>query len=438
MTEYYKKHRIFFDVSVWELLWANQVGAQIVIAAPVVHKQPELLQALICDAGITTLHFVPSMLSAFSHYLKESSQQFSARINQVFCSGEALGVTQVGEFNQVSEPNTCLFNLYGPTEAAIDVSYFDTRDSFNASVPIGRAIDNIGFYVIDEHLELTPLGVSGELYIGGAGLARGYLNCPDLTAASFIKNPFATAEDIEKGYTRLYKTGDLVRYLADGHLEYLGRNDSQVKIRGYRIELGEIETALSLLDSVKQAVVIDRERDGAKYLAAYVMLTKGHVLDIDSVMASLAQSLPEYMVPATFTDIDAVPLTINGKLDRRALPEPTWVNRDNYTAPRNELETRLCEIWQSVLGLERVGIHDNFFRSGGDSIISIQLVSKLRQAGFSLQVKVIFDAPTVAQLASALEKEASAVEIVAEQGVLEGEFDLLPIQQWFFDGGMGE
>ncbi|NRD71669.1 amino acid adenylation domain-containing protein [Shewanella sp. VB17] len=418
-----------FDAATFELWGALTYGAKLVLPTRNAHISVEQIRHLLRTHKISVLWLTRALFDSL--YVQD--MELFANLRYLLVGGEALTPDLIRQLlAQESRPEKVL-NGYGPTESTTFTTTYDC-DHFGGSVPIGKPINTRKVYVLDSDRKLSPLGVSGELYIGGAGLARGYLNRPDLTAASFIKNPFATAEDIEKGYTRLYKTGDLVRYLADGHLEYLGRNDSQVKIRGYRIELGEIGTALSLLDSVKQAVVIDRERDGAKYLAAYVMLTKGHVLDIDSVMASLAQSLPEYMVPATFTDIDAVPLTINGKLDRRALPEPTWVNRDNYTAPRNELETRLCEIWQSVLGLERVGIHDNFFRSGGDSIISIQLVSKLRQAGFSLQVKVIFDAPTVAQLASALEKEASAVEIVAEQGVLEGEFDLLPIQQWFFDG----
>ncbi|NRD72647.1 amino acid adenylation domain-containing protein [Shewanella sp. VB17] len=410
-----QKTPYIFDVSVWELLWANQVGARIVIAAPEVHKQPELLQALICDAEITTLHFVPSMLSGFSHHLKASAQCFSERVKQVFCSGEALGVTHVEEFNQVSAAGSCLFNLYGPTEAAIDVSYFDTREIFNNSVPIGRAIDNIRLYVLDEQRQLMPVGSIGELYIGGAGLARGYLNRPELTQACFIDNPFATAKDIEKGYTRLYKTGDLVRYLSDGCLEYLGRNDSQVKIRGYRIELGEIETALSSLDRVKQAVVIDRERDGNKYLAAYIISNEqvlneqaqdSHARETDSLIASLMQTLPEYMVPATFTEIDVIPLTINGKLDRRALPEPAWVSVDNYTAPRNNLEAQLCEIWQSVLGLELVGIHDNFFRSGGDSITAMKLVAAIRRKlDVDLALSALFEQKTIAGISLTLNEQ---------------------------------
>ncbi|NRD71665.1 amino acid adenylation domain-containing protein [Shewanella sp. VB17] len=345
-----------FDAATFELWGALTYGAKLVLPTRNAHISVEQIRHLLSSHKISVLWLTRALFDSL--YVQD--MELFANLRYLLVGGEALTPDLIRQLlAQESRPEKVL-NGYGPTESTTFTTTYDC-DHFGGSVPIGKPINTRKVYVLDSDRKLSPLGVSGELYIGGAGLARGYLNCPDLTAASFIKNPFATAEDIEKGYTRLYKTGDLVRYLADGHLEYLGRNDSQVKIRGYRIELGEIETALSLLDSVKQAVVIDRERDGAKYLAAYVMLTKGHVLDIDSVMASLAQSLPEYMVPATFTDIDAVPLTINGKLDRRALPEPTWVNRDNYTAPRNELETRLCEIWQSVLGLERVGIHDNFF-----------------------------------------------------------------------------
>ncbi|WP_340613218.1 phosphopantetheine-binding protein [Xenorhabdus thailandensis] len=283
---------------------------------------------------------------------------------------------------------------------------------------IGKAINNARLYVLDSHGHLSPVGAPGELYIGGAGLARGYLNQPELTAECFVANPFATAEDKALGYTRLYRTGDLVRWQPDGNLEYLGRNDFQVKIRGYRIELGEIETALTLHPQVKQAVVIDREHNGHKVLAAY-LVTEEELSD-DSLTEHLSSRLPEYMLPASFTRIETVPLTLNGKLDRRALPEPVWGDRNSYVAPRNALETQLCAIWQDVLGLERIGIEDNFFRIGGDSIVSIQLVSKLRQAGFSLQVKSIFEAPTVARLAQLLALSSSTVNMLAEQGLLSG------------------
>ncbi|KKL65426.1 hypothetical protein LCGC14_2155100, partial [marine sediment metagenome] len=238
-----------------------------------------------------------------------------------------------------------------------------------------------------------------------------------LTAERFIDNPFATPSDIEKGYTRLYKTGDRVRWLPDGNLEYLGRLDNQVKIRGFRIELGEIESALGQLDSVKQAVVIDREHNGHKTLIAYVVAdnaqneqTSGCDLDTDALLAQLASQLPDYMVPATLTVIDAVPLTINGKLDRRALPEPTWVNGDNYAAPRNETEAQLCAIWQEVLGIEQVGIHDNFFRIGGNSISAIRLTAHSRQLmDCDIPLALLFEQKTIAGLAAHMVMDAAVL-----------------------------
>ncbi|MEO3738490.1 amino acid adenylation domain-containing protein [Shewanella baltica] len=404
-----QKTPYIFDVSVWELFWANQVGARIVIAAPELHKQPELLQALISDAGITTLHFVPSMLSCFSHYLKESLQQLSTRVNQVFCSGEALGVTHVEEFNQVSAPGSCLFNLYGPTEAAIDVSYFDTRDSFNASVPIGRGIDNIRLYILDEQQQLVPIGIVGELYIGGAGLARGYLNRPELTKECFIGNPFATESDIAKGYTRLYKTGDLVRYLPDGNLKYLGRNDSQVKIRGYRIELGEVETALSSLSYINQAVVVETKNNGISYLSAYLVGSETARMDNEKLRSELLKLIPEYMIPSYFIFIDKVPLTVNGKIAKNLLPEPAW-SRDAYVAPRNDMEADLVLVWQEVLGVERIGVFESFFSLGGNSILAVKLISKIRsQLKLELSLSTLFKLRNISDISPEIKNKTDIV-----------------------------
>jgi amino acid adenylation domain-containing protein len=327
-------------------------------------------------------------------------------LKTLITAGESPSLHLLNSFSQHCQ----VFNAYGPTEITVCATAYEYQVGGSAN-NIGYGLNNTKLYVLNECLHLTPLGTSGELYIGGAGLARGYLNRPDLAKVCFIDNPFATKEDIEKGYTRLYKTGDLVRYLPDGNLEYLGRNDNQIKIRGYRIELGEIETALSALGSIKQAVVIDREREGNKYLAAYIIPNEQALsrqnLDTEDLIVSLAQALPEYMVPATFTEIEVIPLTINGKLDRRALPEPQWVSVDNYTAPSTELETQLCEIWQLVLGLEQVGVHDNFFRSGGDSITAIKLVSAIRrELDVDLALSVLFEQKNIAGIAPVLNEQA--------------------------------
>ncbi|WP_255430682.1 non-ribosomal peptide synthetase, partial [Xenorhabdus sp. TS4] len=420
-----------FDASVWELIAANCFGASIVLPSPNVHKQPEALYQLIQKTGVTVVQFVPSMLGAFCQTLRDLGQLLPGTIRYVLCGGEALTMSHVNTFRSINSHSSTLINLYGPTETTNDITHLDVTDEMSGNIPIGKAHHNTRLYVLNHYGKLSPIGAPGELYIGGAGLARGYRNRPDLTVERFVENPFATDEDKARGYTRLYKTGDRVRWLPDGNLEYLGRYDFQVKIRGYRIEPGEIETALSSHPQVKQAVVIDREHVGHKALAAY--LVTDEALTNDTLIEHLSTHLPEYMIPASFTRIDAIPLTINGKLDRHALPDPEWEDRELYIAPRTELETRLCTLWQDVLGLERISIEDNFFRIGGDSIVSIQLVSKLRQIGFSLQVKSIFEAPTVARLAQLLTQTPSPVTVVAEQGLLNGEFDLLPIQQDFFN-----
>ncbi|QUM89316.1 amino acid adenylation domain-containing protein [Moritella sp. 36] len=426
-----------FDASVFELFVSLSTGHTLYLCNEVVRKDYLQLSFFIEDNAIELATLPPVMLSMMSPERLMS-------IKSLIVAGESPQREMMETFGR----QTNIFNAYGPTESTVcaSVHCYDKGLVNN----IGVAINNVQLFVLDRYCNLLPIGTSGELYIGGAGLARGYLNRPDLTAASFIDNPFATEADVEKGYTRLYKTGDLVRWLPDGNLEYLGRNDNQVKIRGYRIELGEIETVLAAQDNVKQAVVIDRERNGRKYLAAYLVadlhpedpcensIEADHVevvreLDIDTIRHALLSALPEYMVPASFTVIEQVPLTINGKLDRRALPEPNFTESDTYVAPRTALEIQLCQVWQDVLGIEQVGIQDNFFRIGGDSIISIQLVSRLRRASFDVQVKDVFDAPSVSQLASLLLSSRDVVEIDAEQGVLTGELRLLPIQSWFFD-----
>ncbi|EBP8635870.1 AMP-binding protein, partial [Salmonella enterica] len=222
---------------------------------------------------------------------------------------------------------------------------------------------------------------------------------PELTSERFIDNPFATKADVEKGYTRLYKTGDLVRWLPDGNVEYLGRNDLQIKINGYRIELGEIESALTALPEVKQAVVIDHAHEGQKYLAAYLLMQAGETLEPRALRNELSKTLPDYMLPATFTQIDAVPLTINGKLDMRALPEPSFVSVGSYTSPRNQQEEEICAIWQDVLGLQRVGINDDFFKIGGESITAIRLALRMTaELNSKISVANIFCYKTISSL----------------------------------------
>ncbi|WP_430765184.1 amino acid adenylation domain-containing protein [Shewanella baltica] len=319
----------------------------------------------------------------------------NTQVKQVLFGGEEADVAVVTQAISTHDLLS-LVHVYGPTETVVFASAYQfTTEARQA--PIGRPLNNKQFYVLDPEGQLSAIGAVGELYIGGAGVARGYLNRPALTAERFVDNPFATADDRANGYTRLYRTGDLVRWLPDGVLAYLGRNDCQVKIRGYRIELGEIESTLKNVAGIVQAVVIDIEQQGNKYLAAYFVEAAGESVDIECVRHQLKQQLPDYMVPSAFSVIKEVPLTVNGKVDRRALPAPLLCSKDEYVGPRNEVEQQLCQIWGSVLGLDRVGINDNFFRIGGNSIAAIRLTAEISKIlGMQLTLESIFKHKTVA------------------------------------------
>ncbi len=389
-----------FDVSVWEFFWPLMAGARLVIAKPQGHTDPVYLNELIQEKGVTKLHFVPSMLSAM---LSGSSLNECRSLKQVFCSGEALAINHVPDF-YAALPGRKLHNLYGPTEAAVDVSYWECPEQENShsSVPIGRPINNIQLRVLDKYLKLVPQGVVGELHIGGIGLARGYLNRAELTAEKFIQNPFS--DDSED---RLYKTGDLVRWLSNGNLEYIGRIDDQVKIRGFRIELGEIENALLKHDSVSETVVVARDDTGDKRIVAYVVTNAGAQEDelrAENWRQHLSQTLPDYMLPSSFVVLDILPLTANGKVNRKALPAPDMSQQQNcYVAPVTDTEKVLCEIWQDILGLEQVGVTDNFFRLGGHSLLLIQLLARLQETGRHSDVRSLFSAANLGELAAELD-----------------------------------
>jgi amino acid adenylation domain-containing protein len=405
-----------FDVSVWELFWANWYGAAIVFARPDGQKDNEYMAELIEEAHITVIHFVPSMLSVFEEALESDPglQKQVAGLRYLFCSGEALTLQQVKRAHCLM-PTTEIHNLYGPTEASVDVLYYDCNSRDISAVLIGKPIANTTVYILDEDRRPVPIGIAGELYIGGDGVARGYLNLPELTREKFITNPFQTEQEKATGRNaRLYRTGDLVRYIADGNVEYLGRNDFQVKIRGYRIELGEIESCMATYPGIKHAIVLAKEKNAAKYLAGYYVSDSN--IDPDQLRAYLSRHLPEYMVPAVYMRLDKLPLTINGKLDRKALPEPEFTTETTYEAPANDIHKKLAVIYAAVLGMPvaKIGINDDFFLLGGSSILALRLLSRAnKQFQAKLSIADIFAAKTVSELADKLsDKKAYSSEVI--------------------------
>ncbi|HEX6096257.1 MAG TPA: non-ribosomal peptide synthase/polyketide synthase [Thermoanaerobaculia bacterium] len=364
-----------FDVSVWEFFLPLLAGARLVMARPGGHQDPSYLADVIAREQITTIHFVPSMLPAF---LTQANAENCRSLRRVKCSGEALPHNVVEELAG-RLPHVEVHNLYGPTEAAVDVTAWPCRvGQYGQTIPIGKPVANTRIYLLDVHGEPVPAGVAGELYIGGVQVARGYLNRPELTAERFVSDPFRTEAD-----ARMYKTGDLARWLPDGNIEYLGRNDFQVKIRGFRIELGEIEARLAQCAGVREAVVIAREAAaGDKRLVAYVVAEDGVTLQAAELRAALLAHLPEYMVPSAFVMLEALPLTPNGKLDRKALPAPETaaLAAREYEAPQGEIEEQLAAIWQELLRVERVGRHDSFFELGGHSLLAVQMQTRIAAA----------------------------------------------------------
>jgi amino acid adenylation domain-containing protein len=382
-----------FDVSVWEFFWPLAFGATLVIARPGGHQEPAYLAELIERAGITITHFVPSMLQAF---LEAADLSRCHTLRDTICSGEALPVETQNRFLQQLPGR--LHNLYGPTEAAVDVSAWPCRLEPDATqVPIGRPIHNIALHVLDRRLEPVPIGVAGELHIGGVGLARGYLGRPGLTAERFVPSPFGSGE-------RLYRTGDLARWRGDGTLDYLGRIDHQVKIRGFRIELGEIEAALLAYTEIEQAAVLARDDAGDRRLVAYVVGRDAAALQPAALRTHLQRSLPDYMVPAAFVRLDHLPLSPNGKLDRNALPAPDRQPAADHVAPRTQTEQTLAAIWQDVLKLPSVGVNDNFFECGGNSLSATRTIARIQQElRVALPLRTIFTTPTLGELAESVE-----------------------------------
>ncbi|MFP1879960.1 amino acid adenylation domain-containing protein, partial [Lonsdalea quercina] len=394
-------HSLSFDFSVWELWGALLHGGRLVVVAQETARTPAAFYQLLCEQGVTVLNQTPGAFRPLIAAQAEAPPSLSHALRWVIFGGEALEPAMLAPWYAQNGERTTLVNMYGITETTVHVTYrpFSPADTALGVSPIGERIPDLRIYVLDEAGQPVPVGVAGELYVGGAGVARGYLNRAALTAARFIDDPF-----VDEPGARLYKTGDRARWSGEGALEYLGRNDHQVKIRGFRIELGEIAARLRRHPAVDDSVVIARQdADGDSRLVAYYLA--GEPLDAQSLRDWVAAELPDYMLPGAWVHLSAWPLTAHGKLDRQALPEPDAgayaVQR--YEAPRGETETTLAGLWSALLGVEAVGRHDHFFALGGHSLLAIQLLSRVRQQlGRDVALSTLFAHPVLAAFAQAV------------------------------------
>ncbi|WP_340621266.1 amino acid adenylation domain-containing protein [Xenorhabdus siamensis] len=402
-----------FDVSVWEFFWPLMSGATLVFAVPEGHKDPDYLIRLICEQQITTCHFVPSMLNVF---INTRGSDKCVSLARIFTSGEALPYSVLERVNQKLQVK--LHNLYGPTETAIDVSYWEAEKREDKKTLIGKPIANTQLYIVDDRMNLLPVGAPGELLIGGAGLAKGYLNLPELTEKCFIPHPFS-CDPTEK----VYRTGDLARWSVDGNIEFLGRIDTQVKVRGFRIELGEIEECLKSCDGVKAcAVLLKEDAHTGNFISAYVVLHQNMTLSIKELNAFLKQRVPDFMVPAQMNILDELPVTSNGKLDRKALSalETTPLSEKAFVAPSSAIEQQLADIWKEVLNRKQIGINDNFFEIGGHSLTAITLLSRIQDAFPENKLSLIpfYQAPTITEMMPYLSGTGRAEVASGEKGLL--------------------
>ncbi|WP_405095979.1 amino acid adenylation domain-containing protein [Micromonospora sp. NBC_01412] len=438
-----QKTPIGFDVSVWELFWPLLSGAELIHAEPDGHRDPEYLARVIQQRGITTVHFVPSMLRAF---LAVPDVSACGSLRRVICSGEELTTDLQRRCAELLDAE--LHNLYGPTEAAVDVSAWHCPpEPDGPSVPIGRPVANVQLYVLDTHRRPTPFGVPGELWIGGVQVARGYLHRPELTAERFVE---CAVPGLSGG--RLYRTGDRARLRADGAVEFLGRTDRQVKIRGHRIELGEVEAALRTHPRVESAVAVIRGAAGGNTrLVGYLTAAGSPPPEPAELRQYLIERLPEAMVPAAFVLLDELPLGPNGKVDQAALPEAdgsSLATDAERVAPSGPVEERLAALWRTVLGVQDIGARDNFFALGGDSILSVQVVMAAREAGLHLEPRHLFAHPTIAELAEVVGSAPAATppaptdpvdllddearELAGRPGIA-GVYPLLTVQEHMFE-----
>ncbi|WP_426414580.1 plipastatin non-ribosomal peptide synthetase PpsC [Bacillus subtilis] len=412
---------IGFDVGSFEIFGPLLNGAALHLSDQQTFLDSHQLKRYIEHQGITTIWLTSSL---FNHLTEQNEQTFS-QLKHLIIGGEALSPSHVNRIRNVC-PEVSIWNGYGPTENTTFSTCLHIQKTYELSIPIGRPVGNSTAYILNQWGVLQPVGAVGELCVGGDGVARGYLGRPDLTKEKFVPHPFAPGD-------RLYRTGDLARWLPDGTIEYVGRIDDQVKVRGYRVELGEIESALRQIDGVKEAAVLARTgQSGSKELFGYISVKAG--TNAEQVRSLLARSLPNYMIPAYIIEMEALPLTSNGKLNRKALPEPNFTSKQTYAPPQNDLEDQLVLIWQEVLGIQRIGIEDSFFELGGDSIKALQVSARLGRFGLSLQVSDLFRHPKIKDLSPFIRKS----ERIIEQGPVQGDVPWTPVQQWFFSQDIEE
>jgi acyl-coenzyme A synthetase/AMP-(fatty) acid ligase/acyl carrier protein len=406
MRSYLQMASFSFDVFSGDLVRALCSGGKLVLCPRETLLDAQALYGLMQREAVECAEFVPAVLRYLVQYL-ESSRQRLDLINLLACGSDSWYVEEYKRFQSYCGPQTRLINSFGLSEATIDSTYFESRDVDLAAdqlVPIGRPFANTQLYILDRHAQPVPIGVAGELHVGGVGLARGYLNRPELTAEKFIAHPFEMGK-------RLYKTGDLARYLPSGNVEFLGRMDFQVKIRGFRVELGEIEAVLGQHPHVGQAVVVVREdtpRD--QRLVAYVV-ANGKTPDAQDMRSFLQDKLPNYMIPSAFVVLDAIPLSPNGKTNRRGLPAPDMSRLEAVVAeaaPQSDMEKVIAEVWQMALGIDQIGVYDNFFDLGGHSLMAVQIVATLEEkTGYKLNPLYMRQA-TLGQMAAKFEEELAS------------------------------
>ena len=431
-----------FDVFMEEVYPVLSKGGKVVILSKEEFLDIPLLVETIQKNEVSIISCSPLLLNELNKYNTLSP------IHTFISGGDVLKGEYVDKLLKTGK----VYNTYGPTETTVCITYHRCINAFEASIPIGKPISNYKVYILDRGDNFLPIGIPGELCAAGAGVTRGYLNNPELTAEKFKRAVISHSSIVIGGSSkvsdnpskpspndlspmtndRLYKTGDLARWLPEGNIEFLGRIDHQVKIRGFRIELGEIELQLLRHDQISEAVVVARQDKDSKYLCAYVVPNENKkLLDLRNF---LSDKLPAYMLPAYFVQIDELPLTPNGNIDKKALPIPVLVPGDQYVAPGNEIEKKLVEIWEKVIGMDNIGINDNFFEIGGDSIKTLQIISRMKKAGYNLEMRDIFQNPQISQLVPYVKK----IERIAVQSTITGTIPLTPIQKWFFENDFAD